>query len=397
VSNKKYTSKSNAKRRKSPSQGKPRSKAHGQEIGTGFPSLDQFAHLADGDLQGAQKHALAEEISRSYGNRSFSQALRDELPVLQRSPVAGIDPAATNFWTRLEDLVAQDLINWLANRHGAGVRSFESDLRAREEGSVGAFMLESSIQLIGLVPTGGNVAAAVANIARGVYKLLPTDSPVSLEDFMFQARLNIEEISTSISTRGHELFDRIRSAHDSETDENRTEVREGIISELDAALDALPTLVQTERALIVDWINSSQDSWDLGDWGGMEAGNIYVSYRYWPHIGDGLWGIASRPYIDDVSRPEGTKTALQHVFGENTFLHERPFQMNVRIQPHTLTGTTRGSAPSGESTRIIKPQRTSMTWEPGPATWNLDSGSESVLRAWEATTSKPRIRDLVSD
>jgi hypothetical protein len=190
------------------------------------------------------------------------------------------------------------------------------------------------------------------------------------------------------------LFSAIDDRRSAETEENREELRRGIMSEIDAALNALPSMVDTERALIVDWINSSQDSWDLGDWGGMEAGNIYLSYNYWPYIGEGLWGIGTRPYIDDVSRPEGVKKALEHVFGAETFLHELPFQINLTVHRLMLIN---GSSDEMGTDRLIKPRRGDMQRQPGEAAWNLESGSESTLQAWLANPAKPKIRSLVSD
>ncbi len=344
-------------------------------------------------LPPGQRQSLAHELLQVGENRAI-QRLAASGELLQLAPLDGLNLAASDFWTRLEDRVASTLSNWLSHRMGGAVEQFDTDMHARSEQGIGAFTLNTTITLIGLIPTVGSYASTVAGIARDVYKQLPLNRPVSLEDFLFRVRRNIEQASLSVTNRSAPLFTQIRSARGSETPENQAQTRRQVVQELNSALQALPSLSQVLQALVTDWINSSRDSWDLGDWGGMEAGNIYVSYNYWPSIGEGLWGVNTRPFIDDVARPEGTKQALRHAFGENTFLHQLPFQMNVTVR--SLIQVERRAMPQ-DMARIIKPARSDMRVHSGEPEWRLDSGSESLLRAWQAMTRKPRIRDLVAD
>jgi hypothetical protein len=379
--------KRNPIRRRRPSAPSRTTKLAGLPAG-GIPLGEKLGLLPLG-----QRRALARELLQGQGNLA-RERLAASHSLVQLAPLDGLNAASDDFWDLLETRVAAELSSWLSHRVGGAIEQFDTDLHARQEEGVGAFTLRTTLTLVGLIPTVGSYATTVASIAQDVYKQLPTESPVSLEDFLFNARRNIEEASLRIANRSAGIFTQINSARAAETPENRAETRRAAIGELKVALEALPSLTTILQALVTDWINSAQDSWDLGDWGGMEAGNIYVSYRYWPHIGEGLWGLAGRPFIDDVSRPEGTKQALRHAFGEDTFLHTLPFQMNVSIEA-VMQGERRTHALS--TVRIIKPARSDMRPDPAEPEWQLQAGPQNLLAAWQAYKHKPKIRDLVAD
>jgi hypothetical protein len=324
-------------------------------------------------------------LQRSAGNHAVARLLRSASERrLARAPVAGVDPTSDRFWIELTDVAESQLTRWLAS-YGRGIDQFESDL-ATEAGGGGELALDVFLTLLAFLPDAGELGVGVLTIAKGIYDELPLDSPLDLPTFLARARGNAERLSEAVVNHdpSYDLFRVLDDAQQREGEgEGVTDLaaREAAVAELTAALAKLPTWEQVRQSLTVDWVNSSEDSWDLD----QEAGSIILGVKFAGELplADPPAYTWQRPYIDDASRPEGVITALTGAFGADTPLELLPVEMIAYISTASLSAT------------LVNPRTNASDVRDGPG-WTLLSGSEELFDAWDQHRVIPTTNDLVA-
>ena len=316
--------------------------------------------------------------------------------MLLRLPIEGVDPTSDDFWDDLALAAETQLDLWL-DRFESAINQFENDLLSSDEsGAVEGFTLDTFMTLLAFLPEGGEMAVGVLTIAKGIYDLLPLESPIELAAFTRRARENKGKLSEQVKNhdRRLELFRLLDEAKNRESPtETDMAAREAAKTAITTTLTVLPSFEQFGRALSLDWIRSSQDSWDPGS----EAGIIWANVTY-PNTSipweEGHFRL-TEAQIDDASRPEGVITSLKGVYGDDTPLELLPIEMVVHVQYAT---TDRGLQIVQFVNPQVKPTNptdpVSLAAKPtdlrDAPSWTFLSGSDAYADLWDERRIIPR-------
>jgi hypothetical protein len=151
------------------------------------------------------------ELQRTAGNQAVARLMQKPrtgpaaTQMLLRLPIEGVDPSSDRFWDDLALAAETQLRTWLDDAFGPAIDQFVTDLLSSgESGAVEGFTLDTFIALIGFLPEGGEIAVGVFSLAKGVYDLLPLDSPIELAEFSARMRRNKEKLGarSKITTKG---------------------------------------------------------------------------------------------------------------------------------------------------------------------------------------------------
>jgi hypothetical protein len=327
-------------------------------------------------------------LQRTAGNQAVARFVR-ATRMLQRLPIEGVDPASEHFWGELAHAAETQLRAWLEDDFGPAIDQFVTDLLSAEEGGAAdEFTLDTFMTLLAFLPEGGELAVGVLTVAKSVYDLLPLDSPIELAEFASRARRNKQRLGRQMvkHDRELELFRLLDEAKQREdTGETDLAAREAAATEITTTIAGLPSMDQYRRALSLDWIRSSKDSWDSG----TEAGVIWAEVTY-PNTalpGQTPQFRLTQAQIDDVSRPDGVITSLKDVYGADTPLELLPVEMVVQVNVAT---TDRGL----RIVRFVNPPVNTRTDLRGAPSWTFLSGDEAFSELWDEQRLLPTVGEL---
>ncbi len=314
-------------------------------------------------------------LQRSAGNHAVAR-------LLARAPARDVDPESDSFWKDIAGVAESQLTRWVENEFGVAVDQFESDLTLSEEdGGLGSFALDTFLTLLPFAGENGEIAAAVIEIAKGIYEQLPLEEPVDLRAFLEKARTNQVNLSRLVTDHQGALFDALDLAQaQEEAGFTGTDRRDAIAAELGAAMAKLPTFKQMRAALTVDWMAASNDGWDFDS----EAGCVVLTVLFPsapPIPQPPAYSISPAPYLEDVSRPAGVLESLKSSFGEKTHLELLPIE--------TVAYVTMGDSFATLRNPGIKDFRTR-----GKADWQYESGAPEILDAWRSAGVYPTLGDM---
>ena len=159
--------------------------------------------------------------------------------------------------------------------------------------------------------------------------------------------------------------------------------RQATAKEIDRLITKLPRKDQIEAGFTRDWMNSSQDGWDI-DMGGTKAGYIFVRATYYDRVdAPSEWKLDHDPYIDDASNPDGIITALTNVFGADAPLELLPVRMVVSAYVETESPGEPKRHDRRWGAELVSRETKSPDLRSTPA-WMLGDGDPSFLVGWLA-------------
>jgi len=328
-------------------------------------------------------------LQRTAGNAAVARYVNQ----LRRKPVEAIDATSDQFWDQLADAADKQLSSWLSFSFGGALNQFHRELTSGEaEDGTGSFVLDTCVTLLGFAGPQGEIAAAVTEIARGVYDQLSLDNPVDLTVFTRNSTNNAEALAKRIVDHDDslELFRLLQEARlgeaSGEPDSVGREVARGQVLD---TISGLPTADQIGHAFTMDWIRSSKDGWDPGS----DAGKIYVDVDLYED--EGAIARFAPPSIDDATLPGGVITALRNGFGADTRLELLPIEL---IANFTLfsSGQTGPLPPTSRWATLSNPGASGSELRAEP-NWQRTAGDPELLDFWQRGRPYPTIGDLVPD
>lgn len=310
------------------------------------------------------------------------------------------DPWNDKFWEKLKSNLKKIADRWTDEYYDPAINGFYGFLdKEGGSGGLSSAIFATIATGLGLLPGPGKFIAAAIQVSKEVVETLEEmDKPINnLGQFYNKLLETIPEIHNQLKRRFMALAEESQSGG---SGENQDDYRLQVLNDVINQVNNLPSKSEIMQPFVLAWIKeTSEDRWLESDWKGLSSGYIQVAYNYWPELD--TWGIDDEPFIDDIPNAPGTIDALKDSFGENFYLHDLPFQMNVIITSRaTPTGDRVGGQPvttrQSEETRLIKYH--SPDGEVGGTQRFEIHGDEEVAQAWVNDSSvHPTISDLTTD
>jgi len=291
----------------------------------------------------------------------------------------------------------------------AKLNEFETSLTSSDSSSTSTIIIDSVVSLFSLVPVVGAPVATIYQALANSFRALESSATrVNLATFINRARRNLTNLKTNHSTRyAQNVINLILRG--SIPSINAIMYRSGGTAFSLAIRNYLGTVLPNPTAfhqrLVNDWVNSATDGYDNGDWGGVDAGYIYVGLGYRYHLTG--WGNQNSmyrtraPFIDDIDRPDGTIQVMKDAYGENKPLDAiSGIRMNMNVYVRGISSQNRSIALG--TVRLIKPKGSTNIQT---LSMNTIDGTESQLRmasiflrqGFVRSPGRPLVKHLVAD